>query len=201
MKTHTPKDHPHENYFYTLNEQTNCITITGYEGRSKSIIIPSEIEGQPVIEIGSFAFERNQLTNVTIPPCITRIGDATFANNQLRNVTIPNNLPFIAAGIFFNNHLTEIIIPASVTKICDFAFENNQLATLTIPDNVTEIGHHAFANNPHLKNIIIPDHTQIQENSFPSGCQIIRHSDQNDLIAELLKKKHVSTHPPGNLSL
>ncbi len=197
MEDYTPKVHTHENYTYILNEQTNSITITDYKGRFKNITIPSEIDGKSVTEIGSFAFENNYLRNITIPASVTKIGDAAFTNNQLRNITIPTSVTTISWAAFANNQLTKITIPASITKIGDFAFENNQLTTVTIPNSVTEIGRYAFYNNPHLRTIIIPDRTIIAKDTFDPSCQIIRHSDQNKLIAELLTKKHNSTQPPG----
>ena len=55
-----------------INEQ---VTVTGYEGDAKEVVIPAEIEGYPVTAIGDRAFYGCSLiTDVTLPDTLTRIG-------------------------------------------------------------------------------------------------------------------------------
>ena len=87
----------------------------------KNSIIPTD---GSVTRIGSYAFERCDLTSVTIPDSVTSIGDSAFSN---------------CTG------LTSVTIGDSVTSIGDSAFSDcTGLTSVTIPDSVTSIGESAF---------------------------------------------------------
>ena len=138
----------------SLNPQGN-VTITGYRGTAKQVVIPSTIEGVKVTDIRSDVFRRKQLTSVTIPNTITIIATDTFRENQINSVTIPNSITIIGDRAFMYNQLTSVTIPDSVTSIGISAFQNNQLTSVTIPKSVTSVGKSAFHNNQ-LTSITIP---------------------------------------------
>ena len=79
-------------------------TITGYTGSAKSLVIPSELGGKPVTEIGIFAFALcGSLTEVTIPEGVTSIGNAAFSGcSSLTEVTIPKSVTSIGDSAFYN---------------------------------------------------------------------------------------------------
>ena len=79
-------------------------TITGYTGSAKSLVIPSELGGKPVTEIGIFAFALcDSLTEVTIPEGVTSIGNAAFSGcSSLTEVTIPKSVTSIGDSAFYN---------------------------------------------------------------------------------------------------
>jgi len=112
----------------------NCVIITGYRGNDTDVRIPSQIQGNPVREIGVNAFENKGLTSVTFPQSLQAIGASAFANNQLTEVVIPNSVEVIGESAFANNQLTSVII-------LDGFF------------GVYYIGASAFAGNPLLTNI------------------------------------------------
>jgi len=49
------------------------VTITGYAGFNKNIVIPHEIYGIPVVTIFNEAFRKKGLRSVVIPDSVTRI--------------------------------------------------------------------------------------------------------------------------------
>ena len=56
------------NYEFKYKEQDGKITITNYTGDGGKVVIPSEIDGKPVTEIGNGAFYGcTSLTSVVIP--------------------------------------------------------------------------------------------------------------------------------------
>jgi|GEM_PF-1986949 prepilin-type N-terminal cleavage/methylation domain-containing protein len=133
---------------------------------SRDVAIPNEIGGTAVTSIGSWTFEGNQLTGVTIPSSVTSLGSGAFYDNQLTSVTIPNSLTSIAASTFNTNQLTTVIIPSSITSIGDWAFEGNQLTEVTIPSSVTSLGSGAFRSNL-LTSVTIPGSiTSIEDWTF-----------------------------------
>ena len=79
-------------------------TITGYTGSAKNLVIPSELGGKPVTEIGIFAFALcDSLTEVTIPEGVTSIGNAAFSGcSSLTEVTIPKSVTSIGDSAFYN---------------------------------------------------------------------------------------------------
>ena len=136
------------------------VTITGYTGGSTDVVIPSSIEGRPVIAIGYKAFIGNGLTSINIPDSVRIIGDDAFCGffrydrNRLTNVTIPNSVIAIGNSAFCCNYLTNVIIGNSVKTIGDGAFEQNHINSITIPESVITIGNNAFSGNK-LTNVII----------------------------------------------
>src|SRR5437870_734333 len=65
-------------YDYTTNNGT--ITITAYTGSDPVVTIPSSIDGWPVTEVGSVAFEGNtNLTSVIIPDSMTYMARDAFS--------------------------------------------------------------------------------------------------------------------------
>ena len=101
------------------------LEITKYVGNSATCVIPSEIDGKKVTQIGYNAFSsRTELTSITIPDGVTIIGNSAFSDcTSLETVTIPNSVTHIYPRAFYNcTSLKEVAIPASVTVIRDEAF-------------------------------------------------------------------------------
>ena len=84
------------------------IILERYKGKDAVVYIPAQIEGKPVVTIGTSAFERHsEITDITIPASVTTI--AWFAFDGCTNMTIhapagsyaesyakENNIPFVA---------------------------------------------------------------------------------------------------------
>jgi len=164
------------NFLYDTTN--NSIIITGYNGTSVNINIPSVINGMPVVEIGEKAFldkgiqtlqlpnsiriigdqafHRNQITELIIPEGVTTIGVWAFARNRINSLTLPSTLIRIGQVAFLLNNLTSINVPNSVTFIGDGAFASNQINTYIIPNNFIFIQDSLFEAN-HITEVIIPD--------------------------------------------
>ena len=100
-------------------------TITGYTGSAESLVIPSELGGKPVTEIGEWAFAYySSLTEVTIPEGVTSIRAFAFRScSSLTKATISEGVTSIGDSAFaYCSSLTEVTIPKSVTSIEFFAF-------------------------------------------------------------------------------
>ncbi len=101
------------------------ITITNYGSPSGNIVIPSTINGYPVVSIGSNAFYYcTNLTSVVIPNTVTSIGVGAFDScTSLTSVVIPNSVVSIGVRAFINcASLTNVVIPNSVVNIDNYAF-------------------------------------------------------------------------------
>lgn len=122
---------PTEGLVYTLSEDGQSYSVTGYEGTDTTVYIPSVYNELPVTEIGYCAFEDcTIITSITIPESIINIGEYAFVNcvslTEIHfNATACNDLdgvgvPFRDAGI--NGEGITVTIGSNVTKIPGYLF-------------------------------------------------------------------------------
>ena len=139
-----------EYLYYEVNADGTGITITDCDSNaSGAIVIPDEIKGLPVTEIGDNAFfARNALEEITIPDSVTSIGDSAFYFcENLKKINLPQSLEYIGDGAFLNCYAleSELTIPDGVTSIGDYTFNScTKLKKITLPQNLTHIGDSAF---------------------------------------------------------
>lgn len=131
---------------YTYTTANNEVTITGYTGTDKDIVIPDTLGGNPVTAIGERAFENKGLTGVTLPNSLKVINEAAFGANNITCVTLPNSVVNVGKFSFAMNKLSSLTL-GSVQTIGECAFRGNNLTTVTMPSSVTDIGYNAFAAN------------------------------------------------------
>jgi len=140
----------------TIYEGKQSYVVSGYEGTSKDVIIPSTFNGVNVVGIGTNTFLQKEIETIFFSNEIKFIGDNAFTGNLLASVSIPNSVTTIGASAFGGNQLTSVTIPNSVTTIGHSAFYNNRLTSISIPNSVTTIGYEAFAFNQ-LTSVTIPN--------------------------------------------
>ena len=107
--------------YEVLSESEKTCVITKYDGQTRNLIIPSELDGYKVVELGAFAFQEA---------------------NLLKTVVIPSSVSIIREGAFFGCvDLTSVAITNGVKTIEQKAFaECKQLSGISIPESVTFIG-------------------------------------------------------------
>lgn len=102
------------------------IAITGYTGSSKEIVIPEEIDGQPVRLITTDALRENGFTAVYLPETVG----------------------FIEAGAFHSNNISTFYTPDSIYRIDSNAFRSNNMTEAELPANLEVMGHSTYRDNP-----------------------------------------------------
>ena len=159
-----------ESDFEVRQNPDNTITIIGYNGSVRDVVIPQTLYGLRVTGIGNEAFYRKGLTSVVIPNTvitiesvpINRYSSGAFAGNpNLTRVTLENSIRTIGSYAFAGTGLTEIVIPNSVTSIGARAFENSSIRRVTFGSGLRTIGDGAFYRN------------QITELNLPASIQTI----------------------------
>ena len=120
---------------------TKCLSQSG-------AVIPEEIDGVPVTEIGNEAFAVcKQMTEVVIPGSVERIGANAFGKNPLlESVTIGNGTVYIGRYAFDSCiNLKSVKLPDTLQWIDDRAFYLcTALSGIELPEGIEYIGERAF---------------------------------------------------------
>lgn len=132
------------------------VELEEYRGGSAHLYIPAQVQGYPVLSIGSAAFENNRLLRgVTIAEGIRSIDTHAFAGCEgLRKVDLPETLTDIGEGAFANSGLTELVIPGGVSRIGTAAFSDcKKLVSVQLPSLAGNIGSSLFDGCVMLENV------------------------------------------------
>ncbi len=144
---------------YLVNEDGEVI-IVGSHKDSGRLEIPAEINGKPVVRIGSDAFEYSDISCIVIPDSVKTIGSEAFNECYLlESVELGNGIKEIEERAFVNcTKLKEIKFPDSVKTIGEGAFAYcEKLESVDLGNGIEEIGLSAFEGCAALKEIKIPD--------------------------------------------
>jgi hypothetical protein len=113
---------PASDFTYDLSEDGKGVVINKYTGNGGKLVIPAEIEGLPVVELGMLAFfgEYNSkygpgynITSVVIPASVKKIGDGCFNKiEKLTSVTFLGSDVTIGGRVFHDCiNLSELNLP------------------------------------------------------------------------------------------
>ena len=109
---------------YEYERTAEGVCITGYRGSDENIIMPSFLEGLPVVAISEEAFRGSAIKSILLSAGITELPKNCFKGcHNLQSVTLPAALKKIGTSAFYETDLVEVVIPpeAARRKI-DFAF-------------------------------------------------------------------------------
>lgn len=185
-----------EGYQYTEMED-GALEITGYIGSDTELIIPAEIDGKNVTNIGGYAFlGRGSLKSVIIPNSVISLEDETFSGcSSLENVEIPDSVTTIGDRAFYSTSWLEnkreenplvivnnividgykcignVSIPDGVVRIGDSAFSfGSSLTGIIISNSVNSVGKGAFLGCKNLTEVVFPESITNIEGSAFSDC-------------------------------
>jgi hypothetical protein len=142
---------------FDLTEDGKGIVITEYTGNAVRVVVPSKIEGLPVVEIRRRAFAGtaesyrirqgisptpgDKIVSVYIPDSVTKIENAVFFRCEaLMEVRLSDNITIIPAEIFTYSGIKKVNLPKNLKEIGGWAFQNcGELTDLVIPSSITAI--------------------------------------------------------------
>ena len=107
------------NYEYEVTEE-NTARIVRFHGSLESVIIPEELDGYPVTEIGNEAFKlKRTIYSVYIPDTVTAIGSQAFSScDGIEEIRLSKNLKSLGFKAFSNcKGLRSIELPESLEDI------------------------------------------------------------------------------------
>lgn len=103
------------------------------------LLIPSVVEGKPVVEIGGQCFKDcKKLTSVVLPDTVEKIGTAAFSNcENLKRVRLPYYLKTLDTNAFgYCSSLTKITLPPNLEEVGPGIFKAcDSLVEITMPEN------------------------------------------------------------------
>lgn len=124
------------------------------EEEGVTLIIPEELEGYRVTEIGENAFEGCGAAEIVVPEGVKRIGEYAFHGASAFRIELPEGLETIGDYAFYRAvYLNQIDIPSGVTYIGDEAFSYTDLREITLPETELTLGSNPFANIEYLDDV------------------------------------------------
>ncbi len=130
--------------------ETDFIAFDGvieeYIGPGGKVVVPSVIEGEPIIEIAAYAFANNSdieevwicegievigyrafyqcpnLYKIELPYSVYEAGSQAFAHSALESITIPGQLEILEYGLCGGDPLSEVIFSYGVKEILTSSF-------------------------------------------------------------------------------
>lgn len=165
-------------YTYTLTDGQATITAGNVSG---DVVIPSHLDGNPVVEIGYQAFYRNaDITSVVIPDTVKTIGIRAFYGcSNMVSLDLGNSVTFIDFVAFgYCSRLEEVVIPDSVTSTDESIFSDcTSLKSVVIGSGLTEITRSSFSACTSLESVTIsPNVVHIGSAAF-YGCYALQEVD------------------------
>lgn len=153
---------PTAEVYFTVNSSTTYrISAYNVEG-GLSVVVPAEINGIVITEIGSDSFKSLGITSVILPEGIERVSGNSFHSNQLTSIIFPDSVTRIWHNSFNNNLLTSVTFGSGLTRIEGGAFGNNFLTEVELPLSVTYVGDGAFGyGSNYITTITIGSNVQI----------------------------------------
>lgn len=136
--------------------------IEEYIGPGGTVVIPSEIEGEKVLEIAANAFSGNpDIQEVYFPEGLEIIGRRAFMNcSNLIKVSLPYSLQELRASTFAGCALESVVIPGNVDFIGNWCFSGCNLTEITISYGVRRILDQAFCGNPAC-DVVFPETVEV----------------------------------------
>lgn len=162
-------------FTYMLQEEGEGAVVVSYSGTARDVVIPEAMDGHPVVAVGDFMFQDNQMVEtVQLPPGLQSIGNmAFFKCVSLRRIEIPEGITLIDQATFGGcESLEEVILPESLEEVGQFGFLScPKLEEIDFGSNLKAIGPGAFQLCSSLKRVRIPggDSVTIGDDSF-TGC-------------------------------
>lgn len=169
----------------TTNEE--YAVLNTYTGSEAEVVIPDEVDGYTVSELGTYTFYENpSIKKITISESLKNIGDFPFfACSSLEGFEVDedNEIYSTVDGILMADDEqllvcyppakseTEYTIPDGTVALSAGAFATcKNLSKVTFPDTLERMGLYCFAECTSLNNVTIPESvTELSEFNF-TGC-------------------------------
>ena len=150
-------------YLFEVREDKKSWLVANYFGSEESVNIPASVQGLPVVEIKTLAFDRcSKLSSVNIPDSVTQIDSAAFnVCVSLSTVSIPSTIAVMGPNPFLGCDALTYRIKDNFAYLGNGTdpylvlakFGNKDATSITVPDGTSIIcdTFDRFANLTYVK--------------------------------------------------
>jgi len=186
-QTEPSSDMVYGEFGYTIDQNTNTVTITKYYGvELEEVVVPSQIDSLPVKVIGEKVFYwQSDIKKVILPDSIEVIGDMAFYGcNSIESINFPESITYIGDLAFTEcRKITKVNLSKNLDYLAPGAFGMcDSLSELSVdPENKNYVSENNVIYNPEKSillecacaksgDFVIPDTvTQVGDRAF-LGC-------------------------------
>ncbi|MBQ9951707.1 MAG: leucine-rich repeat protein [Clostridia bacterium] len=173
-----------ENAEYEMTAEGAKLTrYTMVAGESRSIRLPETVDGVPLTEIASGAFDGQDAESLHLPANLLSLEDGALDGmDSLKSITVGTGSESFTAknGVLFSGDGTTLVrfpaqksnwytVPNGVTEIAGSAFENAALQSVAFSSGLVSIGESAFAGT-RISLVTLPDSVRSIESRAFYGC-------------------------------
>ena len=187
---------------FTWEEVDGGVSVTGYSGEARAIIIPAQLGGKDVVSIGKKTFAKSALTGIKLPDTVHTVGEQAFwASTSLKEfepgsglkvidkkavmlcpalskITLNEGLTEIRESAFSGSgSLQEVTLPSTLTVLEPGAFYGTGISEITIPGSVKVIGYQAFQDSKNLKTVVVEEGVEEIEHTAFQICEKLERVD------------------------
>jgi hypothetical protein len=180
---------------FTYEVVSGQAEITAYpQGETGNLDIPPQLDGFRVVAITGNsptqgAFQRSNLSSVTIPEGVETLGSHAFYWSRLLAVEFPTSLKRIGANAFARGPLgfggEVIVLPDGLKEIGEQAFLACDFQQMIIPDSVTALGNSAFANCNQMTFLKIGTGTTVLPSGAFQNCNKLKRVELGEGVVEI----------------
>ena len=171
------------------------IQINGYKGTASDLVIPDEIDGQPVTRIGPQAFSNCEtIRTVQLPSHLVEIGDMAFGYLDLEGILVlPNTLEKVGGHAFQSTKLTGLVIQSSC-KLEVNAFANiSELEFIYVTEGSNpDIGTAVFSYAKACTVALLPESmNSIKDETFNACTQLVIYTKPGSFAEEYARRNFI----------
>ena len=153
-------------YQYSVNDDKETVTITGYTGTDTVIEIPGELDGYQVTDIGYQAFTYNEMERLSFPDSVRSIGERSFENCVISDaLELPENVEIQKDAFSYAELPAVVLIPAgAVVEECAFSYCDAVETVIIGPGSALKS--RAFGYCDRLEQVICADGSKLESAAF-----------------------------------
>lgn len=176
-----------EEIVFSVDSNGVLTSVSGLTASNTTVVIPSEVGGITVREIGTGVFKDNRnIVSLTIPDSVTTLQNRICSGcTALREVYLPSGLTVIPDETFDGcSSLSTVHFPDTLEQIRSDAFCGTALTEFIAPDSLTEIWSYAFKDCSGLVKVDLKNVSSVSGGAFQS-CTALRSVRLSDKLTEL----------------
>ncbi|MCQ2407331.1 MAG: leucine-rich repeat domain-containing protein [Oscillospiraceae bacterium] len=189
--TYTSGDYTYSRLVESDNEENKAACIISYTGSETDVVIPDQIDGLDVVQLGDTAFAGSRrIERVTLPSHLQDLGSYTFAEcpGILEYKVAEDNVNFESReGVLYTadgytllryplgTMPEKVTVPEGVKMVGNVAFTcSADIKEIELPDSLEIIGVSAFSDCPQLESVVIPEGVELIDSFAFNSCKKLK---------------------------